>query len=85
MSNEPAQIHACAALILASGNAAPPFLLYDPDSTIPLPIAGAFMQVGKSLAHYEIIAQIGVGGMGEVWRARDTKLNREVALKFLRG
>lgn len=41
------------------------------------------MQVGKSLAHYEIIAQIGVGGMGEVWRARDTKLNREVALKFL--
>ena len=41
------------------------------------------MQAGKILAHYEIIEQIGVGGMGEVWRARDTKLNREVALKFL--
>jgi WD40 repeat protein len=32
---------------------------------------------------YEVIAQIGAGGMGEVYRARDTKLNRDVALKIL--
>jgi serine/threonine-protein kinase len=35
------------------------------------------------LGPYEVTAQIGVGGMGEVYRARDTKLNRDVALKVL--
>jgi hypothetical protein len=38
---------------------------------------------GTRLGVYEVTAQIGEGGMGEVYRARDTKLNRDVALKVL--
>jgi len=39
--------------------------------------------IGRKLAHYEVTAAVGRGGMGEVYRARDTKLEREVALKIL--
>ena len=39
--------------------------------------------VGKTLGHYEILAPLGAGGMGEVYRARDTKLDRDVAIKVL--
>src|SRR5687768_4057286 len=38
---------------------------------------------GSRLGHYEIVAPLGAGGMGEVFRARDTKLGREVALKLV--
>ena len=38
---------------------------------------------GTRLGPYEIVAAIGAGGMGEVYRARDTKLNRDIALKIL--
>src|SRR5215831_13953246 len=41
------------------------------------------LQIGQQLGSYEITSLIGKGGMGEVWRARDTKLKREVAIKIL--
>src|SRR5215472_8751458 len=41
------------------------------------------LSAGARLGPYEILAKIGAGGMGEVYRARDLKLEREVAVKFL--
>jgi predicted ATPase len=41
------------------------------------------LTAGTKLGHYEVLSQLGAGGMGEVWRARDTRLNREVAIKVL--
>ena len=41
------------------------------------------LSAGTRLGQYEILGPIGAGGMGEVYRARDTKLHREVAIKVL--
>ena len=41
------------------------------------------LSTGTRLGPYEILAQIGAGGMGEVYRARDTRLERTVAIKVL--
>ena len=49
-----------------------------PIITRPVPL-----NPGARLGSYEVIAQLGAGGMGEVYRARDTKLDRDVALKIL--
>jgi len=39
------------------------------------------LAAGSKLGPYEILAPIGAGGMGEVWKARDTRLDRTVAVK----
>ena len=41
------------------------------------------LEPGSTLAHYEILSSLGAGGMGEVYRAKDSKLGREVAIKLL--
>ena len=41
------------------------------------------LQAGARLGSYEIVAPLGAGGMGEVYRARDTRLGRHVAVKVL--
>jgi serine/threonine protein kinase len=43
------------------------------------------LETGKRIGAYEILDLLGAGGMGEVYRARETRLDRTVAIKILQG
>src|SRR4051812_17823009 len=64
---------------LLAGNEAPSWQ----SPAAQLVTAATELAPGDTIAHYRILSKLGEGGMGAVYRARDTKLNRDVAVKVI--
>ena len=69
--------------LLAYESAAVRFLETPPVGAVRHGESRSPAMIGRQLGSYKILSSLGVGGMGEVYRARDTKLGREVAIKIL--
>ena len=74
--SEPALRREVESLLVAHDQGEGSFMVQSPDVRQPL-------EKGAQLEQYTILARIGAGGMGEVYRARDTRLSRDVAIKVL--